>query len=88
MDSPAISLLPGGGLRVRQGDHEGTGANLHDALARLSAAIAASRTSEKGDETAAAETARLQTDILANDRFIRGNAVQHNVMLVAALGLI
>lgn len=88
MDTPVISLQPGGGFRVKQGDHEGTGASLPEALAALSAAIAASHSSEKGDETAAAETARLQTDILANDRFIRGNAVQHNVMLAAALGLI
>ena len=88
MDTPAISLIAGGGFRVRQGELEGSGATLPEALAALSAALTAQQHTEKGDETAASETARHQTDILANDRFIRGGELQHMILTGAALGFI
>ncbi|MDV6331748.1 hypothetical protein [Asticcacaulis sp. 201] len=88
MTTPSISLLAGGGFRVRQDDLEGVGATLPDALAALSAAITARYDMEKGDETAAAEDARRQADILANDRFIRGGQLQHSVLTAMAIGLI
>ena len=91
---PVIQLIPasqGGGFRVSfsgQPDISGTGATIDLALQALSARIASQYASEKGDETAAAQDAARQTDILANDRFIRGNDFQGTVLLAAAIGLI
>ena len=88
MDRPVISVLPGGGLCVRQNAFEGRGLSLPEALAALSKAMASTRSTEKGDETAATEDARRQADILANDRFIRGGQLQQSVLTAVALGLI
>lgn len=85
---PVISLLAGGGYRVRLGGHSATGPTLPAALAALSAVISGQYDSEKGDETAAAQDAARQADILANDRFIRGNQLQHSVLTAVAIGLI
>ena len=87
---PVISLLRGGGYRISfdgVADLAGEGATIALALQALSAEIARLYETEKGDESAAADTARRQTDILANDRFIRGYQFQQSVMLAAALGL-
>lgn len=88
---PILSLLRGGGYRVSfdgVADLAGEGPTIAAALQALSAEIARVYETEKGDESAATETARLQTDILANDRFIRGHQLQNSVMLAAAMGLI
>ena len=88
---PILSLLRGGGYRVSfdgVSDVAGEGATVALALQALSAEIARLYETEKGDDTAAADTARRQTDILANDRFIRGHQLQQSVMLAAAMGLI
>ncbi len=91
---PVIQLIPtsqGGGFRVSfsgQPDMVGSGATIELALQALSARIASQYASEKGDETAAAQDAARQTDILASDRFIRGNDFQGTVLLAAAIGLI
>ena len=87
---PVISLLRGGGYRVAfdgVADLAGEGATIALALQALSAEIARLYDTEKGDDSAAADTARRQTDILANDRFIRGGQMQYSVMLAAAMGL-
>lgn len=87
---PVISIVPGMGFQVHFANDKtltGTGATPAEALNALSAAIAARCNTEKGDETAAAQDAARQTDILENDRFIRGNKMQYNVVLAAALGL-
>ncbi len=85
---PAITVLPdNGGYEVAFVGLTGKGGTLEDAFAALSAAMRDRFSTEKGDETAEAETARRQTDILANDRLIRGNTFQGTVLLAAALGL-
>ncbi len=88
---PAITVMPGGGYSVSFVGHPeiaGTGATVDAALQALSVELRSRLHSEKGDESEEAQTAAKQADILANDRFIRGNNLQHSVMLAAALGLI
>ena len=87
--TPVISIVPGG-YRVHIADTPsvyGTGATLPDALQALSAAIAGTYDTEKGDETAEARDAARRTDILDNDRFIRSNQLQNTILLCIALGL-
>jgi predicted RNase H-like HicB family nuclease len=87
--TPVISIVPGG-YRVHIANIPsvyGTGASLPDALQALSAAIAGTYDTEKGDETAEARDAGRRTDILDNDRFIRGNQLQNTILLGVALGL-
>jgi|GEM_PF-3946084 len=88
---PYVEILATGGYRVGFDgvpDLVATGPTVMDALRSLSAEISRQYDTEKGDESAAAETARRQTDILANDRFIRGNQMQDSVMKAMALGFI
>ena len=88
---PAITVIPAdqsGGFYVAYIGLSGRGATLDEAFAGLHDAMRQRFQSEKGDETGEAQTARRQTDILANDRFIRGHTFQHTVLLGAALGLI
>ncbi len=88
---PYVEILAGGGYRVGFNDVPdltASGATVMDALQALSAENSRQYNTEKGDESAAAETARRQTDILENDRFIRGNQMQDSVMKAMALGFI
>ena len=85
---PVIELSPKGGFRVTLNGISGEGATIAEALAQCQAATAQTYDSEKGDETLATQTAARQTDILANDRAIIGNQIQHNVVLALGLGLI
>lgn len=88
---PYVEFLASGGYSVGFDDVPGltaSGPTVMDALRALSAEISRQYDTEKGDESAAAETARRQTDILANDRFIRGNQMQDSVMKAMALGFI
>jgi hypothetical protein len=87
--TPVISIIPGG-YWVHIGNNSsvyGTGATIPEALQSLSAAIAKTYDTEKGDETAEARDAALRADILDNDRFIRGNQLQNTILLGVALGL-
>lgn len=88
---PSITIVPaslGGGYHVAFVGLSGRGETLDAAFADLHIAMRQRYASEKGDETAEADTARRQADILANDRFIRGHQFQGTVMLAAALGLV
>lgn len=88
---PAITVMPGGGYSVSFVGHPeiaGTGPTVDAALQALSVELRNRMIAEKGDEGLEAQTAAKQADILANDRFMRGNHLQHTVMLGAALGLI
>ncbi|MDC7682973.1 hypothetical protein PQU92_06780 [Asticcacaulis sp. BYS171W] len=88
---PYVEILTGGGYRVgftEVADLSATGLTVMDALRALSVEITRHYDTEKGDESAATETAMRQTDILANDRFIRANQMQQSVMTAMAIGLI
>ena len=88
---PIIEILNQGGYRIRLSESSalsGAGPTLRDAIADLAEAVARTYDTEKGDESAEAQTAARQTDLLANDRFIRGGQLQQSVMMAFALGLI
>ncbi len=87
---PVLEILHGGGYRIRlnaNSPFSGSGPTLHAAIADLGAVIAKTYDAEKGDDSLQAQTAARQTDILANDPFIRGGQLQHTVLLAAAFGL-
>lgn len=87
---PILEILHEGGYRIRLNagsSLSGTGPTVHAAIEDLAAAVARTYDSEKGDESLAAQTAALQTDILANDRFIRGGQLQQSVLMAVAMGL-
>lgn len=88
---PYVEILAGGGYRVgfnEASELTATGPTVVAALKALSAEITRQYDMEKGDESAAADTARRQADILANDRFLRANQMQHAIMMGIAAGLI
>ena len=87
---PVVYLLREGGYRVAfdgEPGLTGSGPTIAAALQELSREIARVYETEKGDDSAAAQTARRQTDILANDRFIRGGQLQQSVLMAMAIGL-
>ncbi len=87
---PVLEILHEGGYRIRlnaSSPFSGSGPTVKAAIEDLGAVIARTYDAEKGDESLQAQTAARQTDILANDPFIRGGQLQHTVLLAAAFGL-
>ncbi len=88
---PIIEILHQGGYCIRLNANSpfcGIGPTIQAAIEDLDTAIAKTYDTEKGDESAQAQTAARQTDSLANDPFIRGGQLQQSVLMAFALGLI